>query len=603
MSDTSSDDGLTCTTCVNTGTSKPDEERRQPVFTTENELMLHKATAHGAVLKWQCPQCKDYFSCSSKLIRHVNSSCIVLKARRVIPAKKQKSGIENVVSLVDYDDTSSSSDSEVLNMCTLCGKSFSSPYSLVRHTKTNACSKKRNIVKIIKCTICNKIFSRVDSLKRHNKLQPNCLAPTKRAMKTYSNSATFFQAKSVSSNVNAGGVEQDDIELAETAFKGRLYTINMLNTKETFNPLQFLEEKRNRIKELIKKALNENTSVKVNFHFECEHTNALGEFADKNFKTMSVPIYEETNLDSFIGKAFSKLGKEMTEHSMKKSGWSFNKINNFQIRINKFKPLRGHGFIALPKAIADRKAVINVQNDDEMCFKYAILSKFISEKANCKENYNTLKSSFDFSCINFPTPLRDIPKFEVKNKISINVFGIDESNNVFPIKVCDTELKDHRDLLFLRNKDGMSHYCYIKNFERLVSSQISTCKGSVSICKKCFTFFNNIHNGANRLKAHKESCNLNKTARIIMPQCSDNQINFLNKRGKVENEMRLPIAVYADFESILPKVDSEKDSSSSKTKPLQIHEAMSYCIQIVSSLPEHVTRKLSNKPFVYRRKL
>ena len=140
MSDTSSDDGLTCTTCVNTGTSKPDEESRQPVFTTENELMLHKATTHGAVLKWQCPQCKDYFSCSSKLIRHVNSSCIVLKAKKVIPAKKQKSGIENVVSLVDYDDTSSSSDSEVLNMCTLCGKSFSSPYSLARHTKTNACS-------------------------------------------------------------------------------------------------------------------------------------------------------------------------------------------------------------------------------------------------------------------------------------------------------------------------------------------------------------------------------------------------------------------------------------------------------------------------------
>jgi hypothetical protein len=43
-----------------------------------------------------------------------------------------------------------------------------------------------------------------------------------------------------------------------------------------------------------------------------------------------------------------------------------------------------------------------------------------------------------------------------------------------------------------------------------------------------------------------------------MPTIGNYKINFLSKRGKVKNEIRLPIAIYADFESVLRKVENKK---------------------------------------------
>eukprot|EP01045_Picozoa_sp_COSAG04_P034832 COSAG04_NODE_7792_length_1066_cov_1.421923_1_plen_160_part_10 len=38
------------------------------------------------------------------------------------------------------------------------------------------------------------------------------------------------------------------------------------------------------------------------------------------------------------------------------------------------KPLKGSSFIALPEPLALKKAVVNVKNDDELCFRWAVLS-------------------------------------------------------------------------------------------------------------------------------------------------------------------------------------------------------------------------------------
>ena len=58
-------------------------------------------------------------------------------------------------------------------------------------------------------------------------------------------------------------------------------------------------------------------------------------------------------------------------------------------------------------------------------------------------------------------------KIEMKNNISINVFGY-ENGLVFPIYISDQKFEDSVDLLLLIDEDK-SHYVYIKGFDRFVS--------------------------------------------------------------------------------------------------------------------------------------
>ena len=53
-------------------------------------------------------------------------------------------------------------------------------------------------------------------------------------------------------------------------------------------------------------------------------------------------------------------------------------------------------------------------------------------------------------------------KIEMKNNISINVFGY-ENGLVFPIYISDQKFEDSMDLLLLID-DDKSHYVYIKDF-------------------------------------------------------------------------------------------------------------------------------------------
>jgi len=56
------------------------------------------------------------------------------------------------------------------------------------------------------------------------------------------------------------------------------------------------------------------------------------------------------------------------------SGFVLDLIYEFTLVITKFRPLAGSSYIQTPPAIAKKCAVVNVKNNDQRCFEYAILS-------------------------------------------------------------------------------------------------------------------------------------------------------------------------------------------------------------------------------------
>lgn len=160
----------------------------------------------------------------------------------------------------------------------------------------------------------------------------------------------------------------------------------------------------------------------------------------------------------------------------------------------------GSSFIALPKDIENKKAVINPHNAEKQFFKWVILAKHVTgeNKYRVGINYTIHEDKYNFSVLSFPTLISEIKIFEKNNpNVSVNVCGVKDEKNkkndcaihtIFLLKVVDEEKADHFDLLLI-TKNDTSHYTYISNFLRLVRSQKTAHTEKVYFCKRCFTSF------------------------------------------------------------------------------------------------------------------
>lgn len=142
--------------------------------------------------------------------------------------------------------------------------------------------------------------------------------------------------------------------------------------------------------------------------------------------------------------------------------------------MNQFRPMRGSTCANLPPSIKKKKVIIKIQNSDNKCFAWAVSSALrepvgLLQKISSYPYYNTVT---DFTAIHSPVNLKDIHKEQ--NDISVNVYGIEESfqNN---IKVHDVvgPLYLFINLYHMTEENANSHYCWINNLSRLVSSQNS----------------------------------------------------------------------------------------------------------------------------------
>lgn len=96
------------------------------------------------------------------------------------------------------------------------------------------------------------------------------------------------------------------------------------------------------------------------------------EFQEIHLKTRNEIIYELTNLDEFYNNAINKIKNEMETFQIRVSQWVLHSILRMELRINKYIPLRGSSYIPLPEVLANKKAMINVQNNENKCFLWAI---------------------------------------------------------------------------------------------------------------------------------------------------------------------------------------------------------------------------------------
>ena len=308
------------------------------------------------------------------------------------------------------------------------------------------------------------------------------------------------------------------------------------------------------------------------------------------FNSPTFTNLKSTDVEKLIFDIKESILNQMQMYAEKGSNWMFKEVVKLEIHTAEFNPTKGGSYIDLPKWIKDKKAIINIKNKDDKCFLWCIL-RYLHPRDRDEERIGDLKKyedSLNTKGITFPMQVKDITKFENLNPDlpGINVFYLEEEkyfrhSREFKKKDCKNTID-----LFLNEKDGKHHYCLIKNFSRLIRSQLtSRTNEPINICKRCFCYFTK----PELLDKHIEYCSNNQTAVVVMPEPN----KFLCFKN-YDNQLPVPFVVYADFECFTKPMNScSPNPKESYNYNYQKHEPSGFCFYAKGIVDKKI------KPIIY----
>ena len=155
------------------------------------------------------------------------------------------------------------------------------------------------------------------------------------------------------------------------------------------------------------------------------------------------------------------------------SRFIFEDVLYMDINIHQLNLMRGSSYLPLPDWLARKKPIINPKNEDQECFKWAVIPAL--ECQNIESHPERISSlikfsnKYDWSGLGFPVSFKDIPKFEFRNQISINLLAIEDKE----IYVCRKGGNYERIInLMIISVNNKKHYVAIKSMKPSVRAVI-----------------------------------------------------------------------------------------------------------------------------------
>ena len=376
-----------------------------------------------------------------------------------------------------------------------------------------------------------------------------------------------------------------------SAFKNYTNQYVMYNTIANLGPSEFLEY----AKPAILNIFNSNRNIKTILYLHClmERIAIKGDNEIKEFAFHSNDlklVLEGTNESELYNEMVDEIEEEIQKvQNAEGSGWEFLKVIKLVLHTTKWEPIYGSSYIPLDPYLANKKALINMQNEDDKCFMWSVLRALYPKNKNAERIDKDLKSKQDninMKGICYPVNLKAIDHFEHLNpNISISVLGYNKEERVFPLRISKYTGCDYDIVLLLlkeaeKGENGeikeKTHYTLVKNKSALIASQINNHEHKRHLCLNCFNSFNS----PETLEKHKEYCYENESVKTTMPPPG----TYLRFKNFLHSE-KAPFAVYADFESLIKPMDNcDPDPNKSYTKKYQKHEPISFSYCINSSI-------------------
>ena len=348
----------------------------------------------------------------------------------------------------------------------------------------------------------------------------------------------------------------------------------------------FFQKTKNSFINVCKNEVETLKSVKIQFSLLVKfHMKRDGKVEEMEhyFNRMQPVIVNEHNIDTLnplLIQFINEVKSEIEAWSEKGSGWIMDEILKAFINVAQYQPMRGGSYMSLPPKLKNKKAILNIQNRDNQCLRWALRAALFPVPRGRNpirpSSYPT-EDGLNFTCIDFPTPVSQIDRLERRNlNLAINVFEW-ENGRVVVHRISEKGGETPRINLMLTKQDENTHYSLVTRLSALLYGQ-NRHNENKHFCERC------LHGYSRRelLERRKPECKglLKSPTRTEMPKAGENKTAFKN----FYKQMKAPYVIYADFECVLRKiVTCEPNNKKSFTIKTEKHEPCGFSYVVVRS--------------------
>ena len=284
-------------------------------------------------------------------------------------------------------------------------------------------------------------------------------------------------------------------------------------------------------------------------------------------------VMHTTDLDAEIDTAATRLTQLLECFEDHRSGYTLSEIEQCHVNVCTFDVIGGSSFIELPAYVKSKHACINVRNSDSKCLLYSL--SYVrkppkNKNANQAFHYKKDLINFNTTGLTFPTPVKQIPRFESQNPdFSVNVYGWlgkykkDRHNKVrlYPMYTSPHRNRKHHANLLLLKHETHAHYVVIKSLSRLLHGRTAH-DGKMHVCRYCLYSFTK----KEACTAHEEVCCDIPAQVVSYPNEHNKYLQFKH----IANGLRTPFTIYCDFESLLVPAQDETGRKIAKHIPASV---------------------------------
>ena len=364
-------------------------------------------------------------------------------------------------------------------------------------------------------------------------------------------------------------------------FKAYCYTnINIIDPRTFINNMMSTIE--NKIQDQNWKNLKLSLSLHVEFYKNLP--DGRKQMINNWFNSGSMTsITNNSQIKDTIHVMINKIEEKICKFTRKGSGWIIKKLLDFEIKVAKYKPLRASSYIETPSKYKNPKfGLINIQNkNDNECFKWCIARSECLDEDNVHRLSTKVREAskkYNWKGIEFPVQLKQISKFENQNDVSVNVFGLDDKEILYPLRITKIEKTKHVDLLLISDNEN-THYLLMKHLSPFINKKH---ENKTYPCRFCLHSFYK----KELLDKHLPECSIHTPVRM---ELSEGQVQFRLHYKQFKH----PFVIYADFESTLQKIHTtQPNPKESYTINLQKHRPNSWCCYTKCDVDEYSKFKI-----------
>ena len=396
-------------------------------------------------------------------------------------------------------------NNHVQKTCEKCAMPFANQIELNKHMKKNH---EQN-----KCKKCSLQFANQIELKKHRLSHLN---KTKTRV-------------SEEDELTSNDFPEEDDSSEQTAFNKILLT-KTWRIRGKKDPLSLMSSYKKNITHYLIPLLIKNPRkfyIVMEITLVKKNRDGIHQRSTSYFRSSTKTILRSTQINEMLEESSQQINTAFDNFTQKGSGWILDTIDYLKLYSSVYEPIRGKSYIPTPKSIASKKAVLNIQNEDDKCFEYSVIASqhfSLIDKNNGSrpEQYKRWIGKYNFEGCSQPMKLEDINKFEKNNNMAINVYHIKSDGTLItPLRITQQEvrLEEYVNLLLIEHLDR-THYTWIRNFDKLLRYN----SHKLQFCPFCCQGFDQRYK--KNLSDHLQLCRRYGGQKVLIPSKGKNIIQF-----------------------------------------------------------------------------